>query len=59
MHGLHAQTVTELLRENVRALMLARDDWFFAFGGAALLCVRREGDPAGRAHRAYSLEGGP
>jgi hypothetical protein len=53
VHGLHAQTVTELLRENVRALMLARDDWFFAFGGAALLCVCRGGyrspdDVAGR-----------
>lgn len=32
-----------MLRENARALMLARDEWFFSFGGAGLLCVCREG----------------
>ena len=53
VHGAHVQTITELLRENVRALISARDDWFFSVGGAGLLCVCREGyrtpqDAAGR-----------
>lgn len=43
VHGAHGQTVTELLGENVRALMRGRDDWFFTFAGASLLCVCREG----------------
>jgi hypothetical protein len=43
VHGANAQTVAELLRENVRALIAARIDWFFTFGGASLLCVCREG----------------
>ena len=53
VHGAHAQTIAELLRENVRGLMLARDDWCFTIGGAGLLCVCRDGyrspdDVAGR-----------
>jgi hypothetical protein len=39
VHAAHARTVAELLGADARALIMARDDWFFAFGGADLLCV--------------------
>lgn len=43
VHGVHAQAVAELLSPGVRALMMARDDWFFFFGATDFLCICREG----------------
>jgi hypothetical protein len=43
VRGAHPQTIAELLPVEVRALMMARDDWFFAFGADRLLCICRQG----------------
>jgi hypothetical protein len=43
VRGAHPRTVAELMSADVRALMMARDDWFFAFGADMLLCICRQG----------------